>query len=79
MTLGQSAVFIKMMTVTHIMAFEWPPMLLAVNAMLDGPDHLLGLCGNVRINQLHLALPFGPFHFGRILGLVVHFCIALKV
>ena len=45
MTLGQSAVFIKTMTVTHIMAFEWPPMLLAVNAMLDGPDHLLGLLG----------------------------------
>ena len=59
--------------------FEQPPMLLAVNAMLVGPAHLLGLLGNMRIDQLHLAFLFGPFHLGRILGLVVHFCIVLDV
>ena len=56
-----------------------PPMLLAVNAMLVGPAHLLGLLGNARIDQLHLAFPFGPFHLWRIWGLVVHFCIVLNV
>ena len=35
-------------------------MLLAVNAMLVGPAHLLGLLGNAGINQLHLAFPFSP-------------------
>ncbi len=78
MTLGQSVVYIKTTTVACVMAFEWPPMLLAVNSKLVDPAHLLGL-GNARIDQLHLAFPFDPFHFCRMLGLVCHFCITLNI
>ena len=79
MTLGWSAIFIKTMTVMPVMAFECPPMLLAVNTMLVGPAHLLGFLGDARIDQLHLVFHFSPFHLGRILGLVVHLCIILYV
>ena len=58
---------------------NWSSLLLAVNAMLVSQAQLIGLLGNARINRLNLAFPFGPFCFGRILGLVVHFCIVLDV
>ena len=79
MNLGWSTVFVKTMTVAHVLAFEWLPMLLAVNTMLDGPALLLGFLGNVRIDRLHPEFPFDPFHFCRMLGLVFHFCITLNI
>ena len=55
-------------------------MLLAEDAMFFGPTSpLLRFLENMGINRLHLAFPFSPFHFGRILGLVADLCIVLNV
>ena len=61
MTYDRSAIFIKTMTAACIMAFEWPSMLLAEDAMIFGPARLLRFLGNSGIDQLHLVFLFSPF------------------
>ena len=45
-----SAIFVKTMRVTCVVALVWPSMLLAQDAVIFGPAHLLELLGNEKVN-----------------------------